>query len=274
MKSEWRKNIRISIIYYLFCVINALLLNFQNDYSKLNNGMVIILLFYGQLLLILFKLVYINKVNNTRLALTAKIEITLKTICFVIININISIFGIHINIIGKIIIIISSIILSGIIMIYQYVAIFKSKDIKILEAKFENLRKFKKINEKNKEHISIIGIILYFYAVSIINDKIGIYTFALKFLLFCSGYVLITKRIRTYRSDIKKTKLFFISLGLISGFTLNCIVAIILSYYINYINIENFNGIRDSMFLVAILCATPLIKEYVNFYSFINDYRQ
>ncbi|WP_443663499.1 hypothetical protein [Clostridium sp.] len=50
--------------------------------------------------------------------------------------------------------------------------------------------------------------------------------------------------------------------GLTIGFLLNFFLAIILSYYMNYINIDDFNGIKDVMFIVDMLFAIPLLKKY------------
>lgn len=265
MEKELGKMIFFSIAGYLLCVINAFILSFENNFTSLSNGILIILLFYAQLLLFISNIVFINrkgKLNNVKLVLYQKIELIIRFIVFLMVSINIDRFGIHIYLQDKFIIIICSIILSSIIIVYQYIRVIKSRELITIEGKFNKSTEILGSNSQNAKKISLVGIILYTYSISLIHREIGTINLVLKFLVFCFALVLIIQRLKIYHSNLNQNKLYLIILGLTIGFLLNFVLAIILSYFMNSINIDDFNGIKDGMFIVAMLCAIPLIKEY------------
>lgn len=258
------KDIIFASIGYVLCVISALLINWENDYTRLNNGLFIMILLYAQLLLIMANIIFVNKkgrLSNVKV-LYQKTEMILRFLNVLIINLNLNRLGIHIYLQAKLIIIGCSAIVSIIIIMYQYIKVVKWKNLKTVEGEFDNLTRRIKVNSKEVEHISLIGIILYIYSVTLINLEIQVITLALKSLVFYISITLIIQRIKIHRPNLKKDKIYIIISGLTIGFLLNFFLAIILSYYINNINIDDLNGIKDVMFIIAMLFSIPLLKEY------------
>ncbi|MBU3111576.1 hypothetical protein [Clostridium lacusfryxellense] len=253
-----------SSICYVLCVISALLINSEKNYTHLNSGLFIMVLLYAQLLLIMANIILVNKKGrliNVKV-FYQKTEMILRFMNILIINLNLNRFGIDIYLQAKLIIIGCSAIVSIAIIVYQYIKFIKSKDLRSIEGEFDNLTGRIEVNSKELEHISLIGLILYIYSVTLINQEIQVITLALKSLVFYIAISLIIQRIKINRPNLKQNKIYIIISGLIIGFLLNFFLAIILSYYINYINIDDLNGIKDVMFIVAMVFAIPLLKEY------------
>lgn len=262
-------DIAFSILGYFLCAVSAFLLSLETNYTNLKNGPLIILLFYIQLLLITANIFFINtkgRLNNTKFVLSQKIEIILRFVMFLIINFNLSRFKIYMDLQDKFIVIICSVFLSAIIIVYQNIKVITTEDLMVIGCRFDNKRELVENNKQNIEHISLSGLVLYFYSVSLIDQGIGLISFLLKLISFCFAINLITKKLKTHYSNLNQSnnKLYLIISGLYIGFILNFVVLIILRNYVNYINVEDLNAIKDVMFIFALLCTIPLFKEYTN----------
>ncbi|WP_160677611.1 hypothetical protein [Clostridium sp. C8-1-8] len=264
MEMDFIKKSRFSGAGYLLCVISALLISIDNDYTNLKNGIILIILFFLQLLLILANIVSINKKRrkyNVKVIFLQRMELALRFIVFYIINTNLNRFGIHIYLQGKLIIILCSFIVSCIIIMLQHKTGMNANTSISTETGATNSPEISSgSNSKDLSHISLIGFLLYIYSVTMINHEIKTVTLGIKLLAFGGALWFIAERLKKYHSKLEKNKLSLIIAALAIGFLSNLIVATIVSIY--NINTSDFNGIKDFMFIFSMICALPLLKEY------------
>lgn len=261
------KNMVFSIMSYLLCTSTTILISLENDYTNLTNGALILLLFYSQLILFIANIVFINSnsiLRHTKLDIIQKTDILLRSISFFMVNTNLRNLGINITLEHKVIVILCSVALSTTIVIYQYMRIKSIEGLDTIVEVWGSPTSIASVNFKNLEHISLRGMAFYIYSLTIIDKNLGYSSFILKIAAFCYAINIIIKKLKIYYSNIKENnnKLYIVISGLIIGFILNLIVAVILQYYYYDISNKNFVGIKDGMFIIAMLCSIPLFKEY------------
>lgn len=259
-----QKDIKLLILSYLLCIASLILISFENDPTNLNNGMLIIILFYSQLILIVVNIYYINKKRELIIFKGIgcdKIELALRLINILLINMNLSRLGINIPVNGKFIILACSFILSGLIIIYQHKRLIKSKKLANTDSDLNDIA-IESNGKKNVEHVSILGLILYVYSVTLINRETSFNNIALKIIVFYCAIFIISKRLKEHRKNLSRKNLYLVISALNFAFILNLVLAITLRFYISNMSSEDYNGLRDIMIIISLLFATPLIKEY------------
>lgn len=250
-----RKDMIFAIIAYSLCVIYSIFISKESDYNHLKNGLIILLLFYSQLILITVNSVYINKsktIYSKDIVQYKNSELSLRFIIFLITNLNLDRVGLRMTLGNRLAVIAIGIVSSGIIFLYQY-TIRKESSI---------LVRSRKIDKQKLEGISLLGMILYTYSIYI-GRYAELDTLALKLIAFYIAIMVIFKKLKEFYVDLRKKRLLFIMVSLGVGFLINFIGAIVF-IYVGEENIVDFYSIKDIMIIVGIICALPLLKVYNN----------
>lgn len=258
------KNNKLSFLSYLLCITSLILISLEKDFTNLKNGILIIILFYAQLILIVINIYYINMKSeavNLKGISYEKIELSLRFINILVINTNLSRFRIYIPISGKVAMLACSFILSVFLILYQHKKLIKLKKIADVDSDLNNISMESK-DKKNVEHISITGVLLHIYSLTILNREISFYTIALKICAFYFAVNLIYRRLKEHRKTLSRKNLYLIICTLNISFILNLVLAITLRFYVNNISIGDYNGLRDIVIIVSLLFAIPLFREY------------
>lgn len=255
------KHLKLSIINYFLCIVSLFLINFEIDLSNLNNGMLIIILFYVELGLIVINIYQINTKDKSvsfKGDIYKKVELALRVVNILLINLNLNRIDINISVKSKFIILACSVILSIVIILYDNNRSANSKKLVAID----NNSVLDTTLKKNVDHISLVGIIIYMYSVTILNREISFNIIPLKIFMFYFSMNLIYMRLKEHRKNLSTKSLYLIFGTLITAFILNLVLAISLRFYINKISIEDYKGLKDVMIIVSLLFAIPLFREY------------
>gem|GEM_PF-4151255 len=250
-----RKDMIFAIIAYSLCAIYSIFISKESDYNHLKNGLIILLLFYSQLIFITVNSAYIHKkktIYSKKIFFYKNSELCLRFIIFLITNLNLSRFGLSMTLGNRLAVIAIGIVLSGIIFLYQY-NVRNKRSVPLAE---------RNIDKKKLEGISLLGMILYTYSIYI-GRYAELDTLALKLIAFYIAIMVIFKKLKEFYVDLRKKRLLFIMVSLGVGFLINFIGALVF-IYVGEENIVDFYSIKDIMIIVGIICALPLLKVYNN----------
>jgi len=136
--------------------------------------------------------------------------------------------------------------------------------------KLKNInRKIKVPNTKENKrdylaYVSTAGLISYACSISLIEGEVGAFSLILRGIEFYFAIVCIMGKLESYYESliIDKSRSWIIIAGLAVGFLSSLLVAIIVEQYFIDISKVNLVVIKDSMFILGLICALPLFNEY------------
>lgn len=248
-----KKDVIFAFVAYSLCAIYSIFISKESYYNHLKNGLIILLLFYSQLILIIVNSAYIHKSKTTyskKIIFYKNLELSLRLIVFLITNLNLTRFGLSMTLGNRLTIIVVGIVLSGIIFLYQY----------NIRNESSILVEVRKIDKQNLEGISLFGMILYTYSI-FISRYAELETLGLKLIAFYIAMVVISKKLKEFYVDLSKKRLAFIMGSLGVGFLINFIGALVF-IYIGGLSAIDFYSIKDVMMIAGLACTVPLLKFY------------
>lgn len=245
-----KKIFLITLIMYFMTLIIAIILSSEEDLSSLKNGPLLIFLFYGQLIFILINIA-INRTSKNISSLELKkildVELTIKSMIFLIYNIILP----NINQRFNSLIIYSVLIIAFVINMGILMNTSKYTDKLVVNMKKEVNGKI--INTK----YSLIGIMLYFIAISIASQTI--YKIIFKVCLFILSINILNNNLkRHYCVTNFKNK---INLSLIIGGLINISIFIYMYSIFDDLDKRTFFNIRDISFIISSLFIIPYLKK-------------
>lgn len=245
-----KKIFLITTIMYIMTLIMTIILNGEESLSSLKNGPVLMILFYGELFLILINNV-INRTDKNITSLELKrildIELIIKSIIFIIYTIILPNINWKFN---------SLIIYTGLIIAFFVNISFLTYSLRNINNLKINVKK--QVNSRMiNTNYSLSGIIIYVIAIAISSETT--YLLIIKVCLFGLSIYILNNNLKKYYSVTKFIN--NINLALIIGSVINISIYIYLYFLITEIDKILFSNIRDIAFIVTSLFIVPYLKE-------------
>lgn len=249
-KKSIKKLFLITLMMYISTLIIAAILNSEKNLSTLKNGLLLIFLFYGQLILILINIIINRTEKNIRSVELKKIldiELIIKSSIFLIYNIILPNLNRRFNSLIVYSILIIAFLINISILIYSFKYINKV-----------TINTKKEVNSKmvNTKY-SLIGIILYFIAIGIYSSTTHLLIF--KVCMFILSINILGNNLKKHYSIVNfRNK---INLSLIIGAMINISMFIYLYFMFNELDKKTFFNIRDIAFIISTLFIIPYLKK-------------
>ncbi|KLE16279.1 hypothetical protein [Clostridium sp. C8] len=249
-KKSIKKLFLITLMMYISTLIIAVTLNSEKNLSSLKNGPLLMLLFYGQLILILINITINRKdknISSLELKKILDVELMIKSSIFFIYNIILP----NLNRRSNSLIVCSILIIAFLINIS--ILIYSFKHINKLTINIKKEVNSKIVNTK----YSLIGIILYFIAIGISSSTT--YLLIFKVCLFVLSINILGNNFKKHYSIVNfRNK---INLSLIIGAMINISIFIYLYFMFNELDKKTFFNMRDIAFIISALFIIPYLKK-------------
>lgn len=234
---------------YIMTLIIAITLNNEESLSNLNNGPLLIFLFYGQLILILINIAINRAEKNINILGLKKVldgELIVKSAIFFIYNIILPNINQKLDGFNIYIILIMVFIINVSILIYAYKYSTKSK----IEISKNN-------NNIINNNYSLSGILLYLLAMGLYSKTANILIF--KIGLFIYSITILSSNLKEYYSVTSfKNR---IILSLVIGAIINVAIFIYLYLGLDGLDEKTFSTMKDIAFIISTLFMIPYLKK-------------
>lgn len=261
LREEVKKTLIVASTTYLIYLVFLLLVNTEKDYEQLSNGLIISILYFLVLILFIINCIYredFKRVNSKALRILSDFELIIRGLVFIFICTNIEYWGIVVDFKIRLIVIIvaCALSLSSIVLV---LSTFNKGKINIHNNKYEFTKKEIDSYKDNYDHISFIGMILYFCSASMTSKNT--FCIVIKSIVFIISLTIILNKLKKYNEVYKvniatKKIIIFSSVGFI--------INIIIKDFLDKFNDLSIHELKDILVLVSIVFLIPLLKEYTS----------